>query len=122
MKTVHQADADTFSALAHPVRRQLLDLLATGEQSVSQLAARFTVTRPAISQHLKVLLDAGLVSEQRQGRERIYRLHPQPLQELDSWLEPYHRLWDVRLDRLENVLKRHMEEWQDKEKHHGHTE
>ncbi|RPJ01734.1 MAG: ArsR family transcriptional regulator [Chloroflexi bacterium] len=118
MKTVQQADADTFTAVAHPVRRQLLDLLATGDQSVSQLAARFTVTRPAISQHLKVLLDAGLVSEQRQGRERIYRLHPQPLQELDSWLEPYRRLWENRFDRLDTYLQ----QWQDKEKHHDHIE
>jgi DNA-binding transcriptional ArsR family regulator len=104
MKTVQQADADTFTAIAHPVRRQLLDLLVDAEQPVSRLAARFSITRPAISQHLKVLLDAWLVSEHRQGRERIYRLQPQPLKELDTWLESYRRFWDARLDRLEEYL------------------
>ncbi len=82
-------DADTFAAVAHPVRRELLDLLRQEEQSVSQLAAHFDVSRPAVSQHLRVLLDAGLVSEQRRGRERIYRLQPGALQELEAWLEAY---------------------------------
>ncbi|MCI0649658.1 MAG: metalloregulator ArsR/SmtB family transcription factor [Chloroflexi bacterium] len=116
MKTVQQADADTFTAVAHPVRRQLLDLLAKEDQSVNQLAAHFSITRPAISQHLKVLLDAGLVSERRQGRERIYRLRPRPLKELDTWLESYRHLWDARLDRLDDYLQ----ELQAKEKKHGH--
>ena len=116
MKTVQQADADAFTAIAHPVRRQLLDLLVEEEQSVSQLAARFSITRPAISQHLKVLLDAGLVSEQRRGRERIYRLCPQPLKKLDTWLESYRYLWDAKLDRLDDYLQ----ELQEKERKHGH--
>jgi DNA-binding transcriptional ArsR family regulator len=105
VKTVQHADGDTFTAIAHPVRRQLLDLLAEEEQSVSDLAARFSITRPAISQHLKVLLDAGLVSEKRQGRERIYKLRPQPLKVLDTWLEAYRHLWDARLDRLDDYLQ-----------------
>lgn len=104
MKTIQQADTDMFTAIAHPVRRQLLDLLVQGKQPVSQLAAHFSISRPAISQHLKVLLDAGLVSEQRQGRERVYKLRPQPLQALDSWLESYRPLWEARLDRLDSYL------------------
>lgn len=114
MKTVQQADADTFTAIAHPVRRQLLDLLAAGEQPVTQLAANFPISRPAISQHLKVLLDAGLVTEERQGRERIYRLRPQPLRELDDWLAAYRRFWNERLDRLDVYLQ----ELQAKENRH----
>lgn len=105
MKTVQQADADAFTAIAHPVRRQLLDLLAEGDQSVNQLAARFDISRPAISQHLKVLLDSGLVSEQRHGRERIYHLNPEPLRELDRWLDTYRRLWEERFIRLDELLQ-----------------
>jgi len=112
VKTVQQADADAFTAIAHPIRRQLLDLLAEQEQSVSQLAARFPISRPAISQHLKVLLDSGLVSEHRHGRERIYKLNPQPLRELDTWLERYRRLWEERFDRLDSFLR----ELQEKDK------
>ncbi len=114
MKTVQRADVDTFTAIAHPVRRQLLDLLANNEQSVSELASQFEVTRPAISQHLKVLLDAGLVSEQRHGRERIYSLKPAPLRELDAWLEAYRHLWEEWLDRLDEYLQ----ELQTKETEH----
>jgi DNA-binding transcriptional ArsR family regulator len=105
VKTVHDASADAFTAIAHPTRRQLLDLLVAGEQSVSQLADHFPVTRPAISQHLKVLLDAGLASERREGRERLYRLEPEPLKDLDEWLERYRQLWHARLDRLDDYLQ-----------------
>jgi DNA-binding transcriptional ArsR family regulator len=115
VKTVQRADADTFTAVAHPVRRQLLDLLAGREQSVSDLAAHFEVTRPAISQHLKVLLDAGLVSEERQGRERIYSLRPEPLKELDAWLESYRHLWEERLDRLDAFLQEYQKKETDSE-------
>jgi DNA-binding transcriptional ArsR family regulator len=96
---------DTFAAIAHPIRRQLLDLLREREQPVSQLAAHFNISRPAISQHLRLLLDAGLVVERRQGRERIYRLRAEPLQELNNWLEAYRHLWSARLDRLDDYLR-----------------
>lgn len=115
VKTVRQADMDAFTAIAHPARRQLLDLLVEEGQSVSQLAARFSTTRPAISQHLKVLLDTGLVSEQRQGRERIYKLRPEPLKQLDTWLGSYRHLWEARLDRLDDYLH----ELQVEEEKHG---
>ena len=105
MKSGSVSEDDVFTAVAHPIRRQLLDLLAGGERPVGELAARFSVTRPAISQHLRVLRDAGLVAERRQGRERIYRLVPGPLQALDDWLAAYRSLWDDRLDRLEDYLQ-----------------
>lgn len=105
MKTVQQADSDPFTAIAHPVRRQLLDLLIEGERSVSDLAAGFSISRPAISQHLKVLLDTQLVSERREGRERLYRLEPEPLKELDAWLDSFRHIWNARLDRLDDYLQ-----------------
>ena len=72
-KTVQEAGADVFTAIAHPVRRQILDLLRKEERPVKQLAASFSMSRPAISQHLRILLEVGLVAEQREGRENYYR-------------------------------------------------
>ncbi len=72
---------------------------------MNQLAAHFDISRPAISQHLKVLILAGLVTEERKGRERIYKLHPGPLQILDDWLAAYRHLWHARLDRLDAYLQ-----------------
>ena len=105
-KTVQHADADIFTALAHPVRRQILDSLVTGEQSVTQLAAPFEMTRPAISQHLRILKDVGLVIEVRQGREHYYHLQPQPLCEIRDWLQKYHHFWQGRLADLGAYLER----------------
>ena len=83
-KAVADADADVFAALAHPIRRQLLDQLAGGGRSVKNLAAPFATTRQAISQHLQILLAAGLVQEHKQGRERVYQLQAQPLAEVEQ--------------------------------------
>ena len=106
-KTVQHADADVFTAIAHPVRRQLLDMLAKGDQSVNELASPFEMSRPAISQHLRILLDVGLVSEQRAGRERRYQLHSEGLQEVQRWLQTYQRFWNDRLTALGNFLEEH---------------
>src|SRR5438874_2209473 len=92
-KMVQHADADVFTAIAHPVRRRILDLLVHGEQPVKRLAEAFTLTRPAISQHLRILLDTGLVAEHRVGRENRYRLQPDRLLEVDRWLRHYERFW-----------------------------
>jgi DNA-binding transcriptional ArsR family regulator len=89
-----------FEALAHPVRRGLLDLLVEGDCPVRELARPFDVSRPAISQHLRVLLEAGLVVERRQGRERHYRLQPEGLRDVRRWLQRYDRFWQERLQRL----------------------
>jgi DNA-binding transcriptional ArsR family regulator len=96
--------ADVFRAIADPTRRQLIALLATGEHPVKELAAPFAMTRPAISQHLAVLLQAGLVSERRVGRERRYCLRPDPLREVRDWVVQFERFWIARLDALGRYL------------------
>ncbi|HEX8996729.1 MAG TPA: metalloregulator ArsR/SmtB family transcription factor [Ktedonobacterales bacterium] len=96
--------ADIFAAIAHPARRQILDLLADHERNVNEIARNFGVSRPAISQHLRILLDAGLVAESRHGRERRYRLVPQPLAQAHDWLAQYERFWRDRLRDLGDYL------------------
>ena len=104
-KAVQHANADVFTAIAHPVRRRLLDMLATDEQSVKDLAEPFALSRPAISQHLRILLDVGLVSESRKGRERRYQLHAERLAEVRQWLRRYERFWQKRLEALGTYLE-----------------
>ncbi len=95
-----------FAALADPTRRELLELLRLGDQPVYVLAKAFRVTRPAISQHLRVLRDADLVRESRAGRERRYRLHAAALREAAAWIARYEQFWDESLDRLGPALDR----------------
>src|SRR5947207_4730421 len=97
---------DVFTAISHPGRRQMLDLLNEAERSVSVIAAHFEMCRPAVSQHLRVLLDAGLVTERRHGRERRYRLVPERLMPVRDWLAHYERFWDDRLQRLQKQLSK----------------
>ncbi len=96
---------DVFGAISHPARRQMLDLLSESERSVNALAGHFQMSRPAVSQHLRVLLDAQLVTEQRHGRERRYQLVAGGLSPVRSWLERYDRFWDDRLQRLQELLQ-----------------
>ncbi|HYY80627.1 MAG TPA: metalloregulator ArsR/SmtB family transcription factor [Actinomycetes bacterium] len=104
------AAADPFTAIAHPIRRDLLGRLALGECSVGELAGPFQVTRPAVSQHLRVLLDAGLVRERRDGRERRYRLDPERLAVVRRWLATFDRFWRERLVALGDYLDEHERE------------
>ena len=92
---------DVFGAISHPARRQMLDLLAEADRSVNAIAGHFKMSRPAVSQHLRVLLDAGLVTEQRHGRERRYHLVPERLGPVRDWIAHYERFWDDRLQRLQ---------------------
>ena len=94
----------TIEVLAEPNRRQLLDVLRTGEQSVNALVATVRLSQPAVSKHLRVLRDAGLVEVRPEGQRRLYRLRPEPLMELDEWLEPYREMWRTSLDKLERHL------------------
>lgn len=93
--------ADVFTAVADPMRRELLARLREqGPLSLSELAAPYTVTRQAVTKHLDALARAGLVRVRREGRERVHRLDPAPLREVDEWLRPYAERWDERLTRL----------------------
>ncbi len=93
-----------FEVLVEPRRRRILDLVRDGERSVGELVAELSVSQPAVSKHLRVLRDAGLVSVRIDEQRRLYRLRPGPLRELDAWLAPYRRLWNERLDSLEQQL------------------
>lgn len=95
---------DAFGAIAHPLRRSLIDMLAQGERNVAGLAEPFNVSRPAISQHLRILLDAGLVAERRVGRERRYSLQPNALRPIAEWIAQYEAYWSNRLDALGTYL------------------
>jgi DNA-binding transcriptional ArsR family regulator len=97
--------ADVFGALASPPRRQLLGLLLDrGPLPVQELAAHFDMRRPSVSEHLKVLKDAGLVIEEKTGRQRFYQLRPQPLREISDWLAPYERFWREKFGNLRDLL------------------
>ena len=95
-----------LGALADPVRRELVQLLAHGEVAAGELADRFPVSRPAVSRHLRVLREAGLVTVRAEGKRRLYALDPAPLRELDEWLETYRDLWAARLDALDTEIAR----------------
>lgn len=89
-----------FLALANPVRRELLEILARQPMSAGKLSERFELSRPAVAEHLKVLREAGLVADEAQGRHRIYRLTAEPLAQLGEWLHPFERFWRARLAKL----------------------
>lgn len=95
---------DTFTALSDPTRRQIVESLALGEASFGDLADKFEMSRPAVSQHLKVLKDAGIVSSRAEAQRRIYRLSDTGLDELEAWLKNVRAFWNRRLDRLEALL------------------
>ena len=105
------ATADVFQALADPTRRGLLDLLRGGEMAVNELASRFDVSLSAISQHLRILREAGLVRTRRAGRERRYLLSAEPIREIADWAGRYEQFWNDRLDALGRELKE--DEWND---------
>jgi DNA-binding transcriptional ArsR family regulator len=91
----------TIEVIAEPSRRQILDELLNGEQPVNDLVRRLSMSQPAVSKHLRVLRDAGLVAVRADGQRRLYRLRPESLIELDNWLEPYRQMWRSSLDKLE---------------------
>ena len=99
-----------LEALADPTRRTIVELLASGERSAGELAAAFETSRPAVSRHLRILREHGLVTAREHGRRRLYALEPAPLAELDEWLSHYREFWTNRLDALDVELKRRRKE------------
>lgn len=99
-------DNDVFHAIAHPARRAILLTLRNGERTASDLAAPFHTTFAAISQHLRVLQEAELVSVRREGRQRFYRLDPRPMQDVVTWVDEFAAFFERRLDALGEYLDR----------------
>ena len=97
---------DMFYALADPTRRKILELLASqGELSATQIYANFPISAPAISQHLKVLREAGLVKMEKRAQQRIYQINPQTMLELEDWSKQLAQEWNKRLDVLDEIIK-----------------
>jgi DNA-binding transcriptional ArsR family regulator len=104
-RSVTYSPETTFQALADPTRRAVLDLLRRGSQPAGSIAEAFPVSRPAISKHLRLLRRAHLVSEHREGRNRVYQLNPEPLRAVDSWIEQYRSFWSASLTNLKAFVE-----------------
>jgi DNA-binding transcriptional ArsR family regulator len=100
----HTASVLVFEVLADPTRRRLLDALRTAERPVGELVRAVGLSQPAVSKQLRILREAGLVEVRKRAQQRLYRVRPEPLREVDDWLAPYRHLWEQRLDVLENHL------------------
>lgn len=96
---------ETMEALADPTRRRIVEMLAEHDRSAGEIGAAFTISQPAVSKHLRVLREAGLVRSRGEAQRRIYRLDPEPLEDVEAWLRNCRRFWTQRLDRLEQHLK-----------------
>jgi DNA-binding transcriptional ArsR family regulator len=101
---MRRMEATTFAVLAEPNRRRILDLLRDRERPVGELVDALAVSQPAVSKHLRVLRDAGLVLAHKDAQRRVYELRPEALAEVLAWVEPYRQLWSGRLDALERHL------------------
>lgn len=108
--------SNTFAALADPTRRAILARLASGQASVTELAAPFQMTMPAVSKHLKVLERAGLIARSRDAQWRPCRLEGEPLRDVANWMESYRRFWDESFDRLDDHLQSIQKEKKDDER------
>jgi DNA-binding transcriptional ArsR family regulator len=100
------AENKIFHALADPSRRAIFESLSGGEAAVKDLTARFEISQPAVSQHLAILKDAGLVSGRRAGRSVYYKVEPRGMKPLIDWIEHYRAFWTERVERLEQLLER----------------
>lgn len=96
---------DAFNAVAEPRRRQILDALAAGERPVNDLVTELGLAQPLVSKHLRVLREVGLVDVRDEGRQRLYRLNPEPLRSIYDWVRDYEQLWTARFEKLDAVLE-----------------
>jgi DNA-binding transcriptional ArsR family regulator len=99
------AGTSTYDAIADPTRRRVLGLLAERERTAGEIADAFTISRPAVSRHLRVLREAGLVRARPEAQRRVYSLDPRPLEDVDTWLASIRAFWEPRLDALERHLE-----------------
>jgi DNA-binding transcriptional ArsR family regulator len=108
-----------FHALADPTRRRIIDRLARGERTVMALASDFTISQPAVTKHLNVLAGARIITRRREGRHRVCRLRSAALNGSFAWLSRYRRLWNDRLDALEEVLAQELTRPHEEDQSHG---
>jgi DNA-binding transcriptional ArsR family regulator len=101
-----QTRRDVFQAIADPIRRDIIGLVARGSLNLNSIAENFPVSRPAISQHIKVLTECGLVTIRRQGRERYCEARLTPLGQVADWMEPFRQLWDHQFTALDQLLNK----------------
>src|SRR6188474_867639 len=97
---------DVFQTLADPTRRLIVEVLRSGEQQVGDVVAKAGIHQSGVSRHLRILSESGFVSMRPDGQRRLYALRPEPFQELDGWLDGYRELWEARLDRFGEALKK----------------
>ncbi|MFD0713592.1 ArsR/SmtB family transcription factor [Paenibacillus sp. GCM10027626] len=112
-------NSQTFSALSDPSRLRIVELLLKGSMTVGDIANRLHIRQPQASKHLRTLLDSGLVEVQAAANRRHYKLRPEPLQELDAWLEDYRAMWNERYDNLDNYLQQLKQRDRDHNEHSG---
>jgi DNA-binding transcriptional ArsR family regulator len=96
---------DVFKAIADPTRREVLRLLAESERPISEITSHFSMSRTAVTKHLQILTEAELISGRKEGREKIYQLHPEPLTEVKQWLSYYEKFWENKLSMLRHVVE-----------------
>jgi DNA-binding transcriptional ArsR family regulator len=96
---------DVFKAIADPTRREVLRLLAESERPISEITSHFSMSRTAVTKHLQILTEAELISGRKEGREKIYMLHPEPLTEVKQWLSYYEKFWENKLSMLRHMVE-----------------
>lgn len=116
-RTIYKLENDVFVAIAHPVRRQILETLAQESMTTNAIAEPFDVSRSAISQHLTLLVDTGLVIRKKQGRTQVYSIQPENLNQVYEWIQKFEGMWNANLDRLGTLL----DELADEESHADET-
>jgi DNA-binding transcriptional ArsR family regulator len=104
-KVAHMMRRDVFQAVADPTRRNILSLLASKAMTPNDIADHFDTSRQAVSKHLQILAECHAIDQRRTGREIYYYFNPKKMKEIDQWLDPFRKLWEDRLDQLDNILK-----------------